>query len=170
MDERGMDAVHFEESDHEELDRQEMKQPLSSELIPYPSCVSRDVIELCSESSQRELQGGYGFEEVPEEERPPKFYSVAICLHDREFGGPEEGGWWYDVYEPDDNLAHLTKIVQTKEEAQKAQVELEQRIEREELNKGRRPVSSVCSTGQYVAVIFPGTYPEYLPTARPQYK
>jgi hypothetical protein len=23
-----------------------------------------------------------------------------LYLHDREYGGPEEGGWWYDTYSP----------------------------------------------------------------------
>ena len=118
---------------------------------------------------------GYTFEEQPEDEdlarpAPPKFYSVAICMYNKQYGGPEEGGWWYSTYEPIDQLAWMTKIVLTSEEARSAKTELERVIVDKEFNKGRRPVSSVLSTGQYVAVIFPGTYPEYLPTSRPHYE
>lgn len=68
-----------------------------------------------------------------------------VYLGDRAFGGPEEGGWWYDyetieaVY-PTDNL----------ESAQKLKKWLK---ENEYSNDGRHPVSSVLSDGEYVVRI-----------------
>ena len=126
---------------------------------------------------------GYTFEDDPDffpaegvifddepEPQPPLFFSVAIVLHDRAEGGPEEGGWWYETYEPVDQHAHLTKIVITKEHAISVEKDLEQYIVQEELNKGRRPISSLLSQGIFEAHIFPGTYPVSLPTHRPHYE
>lgn len=44
----------------------------------------------------------WGDEDItPKDERPdevkPRYYNVYLLT--REYGGPEEGGWWYDKYE-----------------------------------------------------------------------
>src|SRR5947207_1725457 len=36
----------------------------------------------------------------PTEDNPAGFFSVAVYRCDRAYGGPEEGGWWYDFGEP----------------------------------------------------------------------
>ena len=36
-------------------------------------------------------------------------YTVAIFFVDRAYGGPEEGGWWYDFGEPDSDYARFTR-------------------------------------------------------------
>lgn len=100
----------------------------------------------------------------------PKFFCVAIGLEDRAYGGPEEGGWWYDTFEPLDEYAHMTKIVITAEEAYRHRDELRQWIVSEKLNEGRRPTSSVLSEGQYDVHVYRGRYPHYVPERRPHYE
>lgn len=107
--------------------------------------------------------------EHQERQHPPTYYSVAIVLHNRSYGGPEEGGWWYDTYDPVDRYALLTKIIEKKEEAFKAKTELEKLIEEKQLNKGRRQIWSLASQGRYEAYIFYGSYPRYEPVEPPQY-
>jgi hypothetical protein len=29
--------------------------------------------------------------------RPPSFWTVAVYLREQAYGGPEEGGWWFDT-------------------------------------------------------------------------
>lgn len=35
--------------------------------------------------------------ELTASERPAEWWSVAVYQRGREYGGPEEGGWWYDT-------------------------------------------------------------------------
>ena len=72
---------------------------------------------------------------------PSKY--VNVYLHDRAYGGPEEGGWWYDTYDPifsttipgdigwlDHAVAHWQKWC-------------------DDRNRGRRGIDSVLSEGRY---------------------
>jgi hypothetical protein len=43
----------------------------------------------------------------------PTLYVVARYTHDRYFGGPEEGGWWYDAGE----LEHIVLAVRDEDTA-----------------------------------------------------
>lgn len=90
----------------------------------------------------------------------PKLY-VNVYLHDRAYGGPEEGGWWYDTYSPDECIK-----CETEEEAER--IFEEKCKELEEENKERRPITSVLSTGQYEVRL--EAYPaEHEPKYRPIY-
>jgi hypothetical protein len=82
----------------------------------------------------------------------PKVY-VNIYLHNREYGGPEEGGWWYDSYTPSNDLdddietGHFTSTEAAEAAYQKA-------IETcQEENRTRRSPSSVISEGHYEAML-----------------
>jgi hypothetical protein len=59
---------------------------------------------------------------------------------DRVYGGPEEGGWWYDHFEP----IRVFMVPARRKEA------LERRLRRWEecQNEGRRELSSVLSDGR----------------------
>lgn len=90
----------------------------------------------------------------------PKTY-LNVYLHDRRCGGPEEGGWYYDTYEPVPDMctmiSHPSRGEQVLEEKQK---------ELDNLNKDRRPPSSVLSEGHFVARLeaWPAEpYPRYRP-------
>lgn len=97
------------------------------------------------------------------------FWTVAPFHVSREYGGPEEGGWWYDAGEPmagpEFPLPVVTKSI---EEARAAEVGMQARLD--ELNKkhGNRPRYSVLSSGEYEARIVDG-YPEPFPQERPAY-
>jgi len=84
---------------------------------------------------------------------------VNIYLHDRAYGGPEEGGWWYDVGE----LLESHAVPSSEAEA------LAAAKEQEFSNEGRRPVSSVLSEGIYIVRIDERPGRNY-PARRPRYE
>ena len=45
-----------------------------------------------------------------EDEDRDNFYSASIHLVDRAYGGPEEGGWYFDYGEPDDGQWIYTRL------------------------------------------------------------
>lgn len=90
----------------------------------------------------------------------PTLY-VNVYLHDRKFGGREEGGWWFDQWKPILSLrcrdeAHAKEVF----EARKKWVEEE--------NKGRRDISSVLSEGVYEVKLEPWEG-QLIPEMTPQY-
>lgn len=91
----------------------------------------------------------------------PRVY-LNVYLHDRAWGGPEEGGWWFDTYEhiPDESTMVKAEDVDA-ELAKKRQWCQEQ-------NKSRNPPWSVVSEGHFVAHLeaWPGTHQ---PIRKPQY-
>ncbi len=106
----------------------------------------------------------------------PTIYFAAIYLVDLRYGGPEEGGWYYDCGElvTDGELLRnaglgLPTSFATSEEAYqwcKTQNDLLDKT----LNTGRRPISSVLSEGQYYAMTHEGELPHYFPARRPRYE
>jgi hypothetical protein len=85
---------------------------------------------------------------------------VNVYLTDLAYGGPEEGGWWYNCGEPVEST-----IVGTEEQAN----ELVARLRAGKYsNVGRRPKHSVLSQGEYdicieqhIARPFPDRKPHY---------
>jgi hypothetical protein len=94
-------------------------------------------------------------------------FSVSIHLVDRAFGGPEEGGWWFDYGEPDGEFWSYTRLFATEEEAVEYGETLNPVIRR--LNRGRPEISSVLSKGEYRWVIQDG-YPHVWPHSKPHYE
>lgn len=104
------------------------------------------------------------------EDVTPKLW-VNLYMHDRVYGGPEEGGWFYstltpfdpaEVYEEDLRLEGV-KAYATEREAKRAYEAL---LEWEkEANASRRDVSSVISEGVYSV-----QWEAFPPTAEPQRK
>ena len=103
--------------------------------------------------------------------------SVAIYLVDQAYGGPEEGGWWYthgypitdeEVFKelpPDHRLPRYFHLeCEAIAWANEVQLSLDRTI-----NKGRRPISSVLSEGQYQARVEDG-HPRRFPEQRPHYE
>ena len=89
------------------------------------------------------------------------FY-VNVYLVDRAFGGPEEGGWWYDC-------GQILQSVpcETKQEAEEKAGEL-RKLEKYS-NEGRPEIDSVLSEGRYDVQVecLPGA--DY-PSRRPYYE
>lgn len=105
-----------------------------------------------------------------EERQALGFYTVAIYLIDRAYGGPEEGGWYYDCgtpyLEPEAAL-HM-----------RAFDRLEKAIDYAEYlnvgvlpawNEDRPEISSVLSEGRYKAFWSEG-FPQPFPTSHPHYE
>lgn len=76
------------------------------------------------------------------EDVTPKLY-VNVYLWDQAYGGPEEGGWWYSTYDPEESIKCASV-----EEAER--ILEEKRAWCEEENLTRRHPSSVLSDGHYV--------------------
>lgn len=82
---------------------------------------------------------------------------ITVFLHDRVYGGPEEGGWYYEAGD-----------VQTRVEVQSAeeQAVILKIFNRNYSNEGRPSVSSVLSQGQYeirISKAMIENYPEVIP-------
>ncbi len=92
-------------------------------------------------------------------------YSVALYKCDMAYGGPEEGGWYYNTGE----LIKVLKIFITEDKANmyaaRAQCLIDLKI-----NKGRREISSVLSEGRYFTEVYENLPPKYYPEQRPHYE
>jgi hypothetical protein len=102
-----------------------------------------------------------------QESQMTDFYSVSIHLYDRAYGGPEEGGWWFDYGEPDHGYWNFTRLFDNAEDARAYGNSLDGVIA--ELNQGRPEVSSVVSEGRYGWFVQEG-YPHAWPVTRPHYE
>lgn len=103
-----------------------------------------------------------------------KFYTVAVYMEDRAYGGPEEGGWYFDtatlVMEP--RAAVLLRGFDNAEQAHNYAEELNFTTI-SQWNEGRPEVSSVLSSvlseGRYYAIVNEGMPQPYYPEERPRY-
>lgn len=92
----------------------------------------------------------------------PKLF-VNVYLWDKGYGGPEEGGWWFDTYDPVDDHCHQheTELAAQKgleDELAWAQAE----------NAERYPPDSAISEGHYVVRL--EAWPaKLIPQERPHY-
>jgi hypothetical protein len=95
-------------------------------------------------------------------------FLVSVFLVDRAWGGPEEGGWWYDCGE----LVRTVKTFPSRERAYAYNRRLNHRLRSRVLgpNEGRRELSSVLSDGEYQSRVHVGTVPAYFPETRPHYE
>lgn len=107
----------------------------------------------------------------PDQYQEPEFtgpWSVAVYLVDKSYGGPEEGGWWFThgepVYEKD---LPLPLMFWSEEEA--LEVADQWRGQIDQLNVGRRSISSVLSEGEYRVVVLEGPARPW-PEQRPHYE
>ena len=99
----------------------------------------------------------------------PAFYVVCVVHMDRAYGGPEEGGWWYDTTEPVVGPdIPLPSVWRTMDEAQAACDALSDWCV--EHNEGRREIGSVLSEGRYGTMIYEGQFPHPTPEERPHYE
>lgn len=98
----------------------------------------------------------------------PEVY-VYPALHDKAYGGSEEGGWWFDTYQvikrskrPNEGFKMMPLC-----EAIKYVQAINARLQ-DTVNANRRPISSVLSNGEYT-YLYSFDYPINLPTERPYY-
>lgn len=102
--------------------------------------------------------------------REPTALVVAVYETDRRYGGPEEGGWYYDAGE-------LRRVVRVFRPHQKVQAySLARRINRALDYKRRQdphyrsPSSVLYAGGHLEAEVHKNTAPEFYPERRPHYE
>lgn len=94
-------------------------------------------------------------------------YLVAVYEEDRAYGGPEEGGWWYDC----GNLQRVVKVFPNRAQAQAYANRMNDRFRRRERFYGWRSSSSVAYIGgEYRAHVCEDTAPPHYPETRPVYE
>jgi hypothetical protein len=109
--------------------------------------------------------------------RKPTFFTVAVYLIDQAYGGPEEGGWWYECGERIDTAINeggknvaIPQIFTDEAAASAAAIALNDGPLTRENRLRRSDIGSVLSEGRYVARVCDG-YPEKsYPAARPHYE
>jgi len=99
------------------------------------------------------------------------FYTVAIYMEDKLYGGPEEGGWYYHggelVTEP--RAANFLRGFDKEEDAQDYADALNQGVIAQ-WNHDRPEISSALSEGRYVAIYDEGMPKPYFPEETPHYE
>lgn len=95
-------------------------------------------------------------------------YLVSVYLEDLAYGGPEEGGWYYNTGE----LVRTVKLFRSEERANDYCRRLNQKLRSREFgpNKDRRDISSVLSEGIYSADVHEDFAPRYYPERKPHYE
>ena len=102
--------------------------------------------------------------------RTPACYAVAVYLCDRAYGGPEEGGWYYDTGEISLEPLHFLYLrgFATRDAATAHCAELNM-LMGPFWNEGRPDIGSVLSQCQYFATVTEGM-PASWPDKRPHYE
>lgn len=103
----------------------------------------------------------YRVEILPANTQPVRCY-VNVYLVDRAYGGPEEGGWWYDYGEVVESR-HCETLFEVLAEKKKMQAKYDA------LNAGLPEISSVNSRGRYGVTLEPRKAAAW-PQERPHYE
>lgn len=90
---------------------------------------------------------------------------VAFYEIDRNYGGPEEGGWWYDS----GSLVRVSRVFKSEDAALAYARRANDLLHF--LQRRCRPVSSVAySGGRYAAEVYENAAPPAFPMERPHYE
>jgi hypothetical protein len=102
-------------------------------------------------------------------------WCVCIYMEDKEYGGPEEGGWWYNAGYPlpkgtGEQSCQLDDHARFFMEHREA-VAWAQRLEEQfkDINNSRPSISSMRSSGRYTVKVTLGL-PKAYPEERPHYE
>ena len=103
---------------------------------------------------------------------PPKAISVAIYEIDRAYGGPEEGGWYFDTGVPSEEYAVNTRFFpeEATKDIQAYREVLDALVDKVNEEENRRSPSSVLSNGDYLSVEVHEGFPTAYPTHKPHYE
>ena len=113
--------------------------------------------------------------DLEQDTRVPMLFWIAVYLVQLEWGGPEEGGWWFEeaglVMAPD-IYADLGVMPACRlSEAEADTIAAEMRTGLAALNEGRPALSSILSRGLYdVRVVRANTLPPCIPESPPRYE
>jgi len=97
-----------------------------------------------------------------------KLFSVATYLVGQRYGGPEEGGWWYEAGNLEVLDGHPVQRFASEDAAIESAYALNEVLDRT-VNDGRKPIWSVLSDGVYRAIVNEGEPPDVFPEERPHY-
>lgn len=100
-----------------------------------------------------------------ENQARPRAFLVAVYLVDRAYGGPEEGGWYYDCGE----LVRTVRLFKNEKLADAFCLRLNEKLHAT-LNRGRPSISSILSEGRYSAQVHATAAPAFFPVNRPYYE
>lgn len=95
-------------------------------------------------------------------------FTVSIQELEQQYGGPEEGGWWYDSGTPAPEFQQLTRTFKSARKAWRYRDRLQDHAVK--ARAGRPYWSAAYAGGDYRAVVQKGTAPRPFPTARPYYE
>lgn len=102
--------------------------------------------------------------------RAPRWW-VWLAYADQEYGGPEEGGWWYEATAPATDLPQYQPVAFHKRQRALREVNRVRRmIDKHQLNEGKRPTWSVLSRGDWLVAEMAPSRPHRTPTRRPHYE
>lgn len=113
--------------------------------------------------------------------KTPQWWTVAVYLVDRAYGGPEEGGWWYETGElvlppvgPDlDGIPRMWLVPRMYTAGDETSAESYLKglsVLLDVMTSARPPIGSVLSRGRYQAVMCQGFPPAGWPQERPIYE
>ncbi len=92
-------------------------------------------------------------------------YTVAFYEIDRAYGGPEEGGWWFDTGQ----FVRVSKAFKSEDAAYRYCRRANDLLHI--LQRDKRDVGSVIyDGGRYAAEVFEGHVPAFYPETRPHYE
>ena len=92
---------------------------------------------------------------------------INVYFITREYGGPEEGGWWYDLETSADKADLPNHLSPSMTYSSKVKRDAEAWVESE--NEGQPPLYSVASRGLYVVRVEEHRSKVY-PASRPHYE
>ena len=93
-------------------------------------------------------------------------YVVAIYDCAQAYGGPEEGGWYYDT----GSLLRIHSVHSNEDAAYDRCRRLNRHLNAMQESAGKRPYTSAASDGWYMADVYENTAPEGFPARRPHYE
>jgi hypothetical protein len=138
-----------------------------------PNCREWDELERpCTAESHGECDCPKctGICNCDDEEEKPKFWCVSVYEVSKHYGGPEEGGWWWDRWDPSYAYALQTRVFNNFEKAHDYEHELQEWCDMMNAELGLRELSSVLSTYVLRANIDENAYPTVYPKERPHYE
>ena len=105
---------------------------------------------------------------IPPFPMPPITYIVAVYDTGLKYGGPEEGGWWYDA----GRLVRMVRMFRSEQRAYDYAQKLNARLRSREFgpNKGKHEYTSVLSEGEVAAQVHENSCPEFFPDRTPRYE
>lgn len=92
-------------------------------------------------------------------------FVVAFYELDRAYGGPEEGGWWFDT----GSLSHVFAVASNRQKAERIAERANRLLKR--LQRHKTHISSVSyAGGRHAAIVFQDTAPKYFPDQKPTFQ